>query len=176
MYTSISSRLQIYAKQMRESRDEERKRLEREERVRVQKEERAKNIFDRVKERFTKAADSARKGAEGVATGMKEGKKLKDIAKKVQKELTPKETPMQQARRERLDRQRKEEAALKRKAFLGDKAAKELLLERKMQRFSYSVMSNQKWAFNLKVCGRDHKIHTKINNNCQQLITAAFVS
>ena len=138
MYTSISSRLQIYAKEMRERRDEERKRLEREERVRLRKEERAKTIFDRVKERFT--------------------------------------TPMQQARRERLDRQRKEEAALKRKAFLGDKAAKELLLERKMQRFSYSVMSNQKWAFNLKVCGRDHKIHTKINNNCQQLITAAFVS
>ena len=137
-----------------------------EERVRLRKEEQAKTVLDRVKERFTKAADGVRKGAEGLAKGIKEGKNLKDIAKKVQKDLTPEETAMQQARRERLDRQRKEEAALKRKAFLGDKAAKQLLLERKLQRFSYSVMSNQKWAFNLKVRVRDpHKYHQNNNND-----------
>ena len=136
---------------MREWREEERKRLEMEERVRKRKEERSKTVFDRVKERFAKATDGMRKSAEAMAEGLKEGKNIKDIAKKLKKELTPEETAMQKARRERLARQRKEQAALERKALFGDQAAKDLLQERKLQRFSYSVMSNQKWAFNLQV-------------------------
>ena len=145
---------------MREWREEERKKREMEERVRLRQEERAKTVFDRLKERLTKATDGVRKGAEAMAAGLKDGKSLKDIAKKVQTEMTPEETAMQKARRERLDRQRKEMAALERKAFLGDKGAKELLKERKLQRFSFSVMSNQKWAFNLQV--RVHNVHKRI--------------
>ena len=142
---------------MHEWREEERKKREMEERVRLRQEERAKTVFDRLKERLTKATDGVRKGAEAMAAGLKDGKSLKDIAKKVQTEMTPEETAMQQARRERLKRQRKEMAELERKAFLGDKGAQELLKERKLQRFKYSVMSNQKWAFKLQV--RVHDVH-----------------
>lgn len=146
----VQMRWKVYVKRMREWREEERKKREMEERVRLRQEERAKTVFDRLKEKLTNATDGVRKGAEAMAAGLKDGKNLKDIAKKVQTEMTPEETAMQKARRERLDRQRKEMAALERKAFLGDKGAKELLKERKLQRFSFSVMSNQKWAFNLQ--------------------------
>ena len=83
--------------------------------------------------------------------GLKEGKSLKDIAEKVKEDMRPEETAMQKTRRERLARQRKEQAELEHKAFMGDKVAQQLLLERKLERFSFSVMSNQKWAFTLKV-------------------------